>query len=46
MNVNAMTLGAAYAINMRYRGLYCLLFAGFLLSGCSALPDKPVRAAL
>lgn len=27
-------------------GLFYLLIAGFLLSGCSALPDKPVRAAL
>ncbi len=46
MNVNAMTLGAVCQNNYWARGLYCLLFGGFLLSGCSALPDKPVRAAL
>ncbi len=44
--MNAMNSGAAYARNIWARGRYCLLFAGFLLSGCSALPDKPVRAAL
>ena len=46
MNENAMNIGAACARNNWARGLYCLLIAGFLLSGCSALPDKPVRAAM
>ena len=27
-------------------GLFFVFFGGFLLSGCSALPDKPVRASL
>ena len=28
------------------KSLVCLFFGGFLLAGCSALPDKPVRASL
>jgi cholesterol transport system auxiliary component len=28
------------------KGLFCTVFGAFLLSGCSALPDKPVRAVL
>ena len=46
MNKNAMNIGAYNARNNWAEGLYCVLIAGFLLSGCSALPDKPVRASL
>ena len=46
MNLSAIESGACYARIYWARGLFCILFAGFLLSGCSALPDKPVRASL
>lgn len=46
MNLNAMYSGAAYTRIYWARRLFCMLFGGFLLSGCSALPDKPVRASL
>ena len=46
MNLSAIESGAAYARIYWTRGLFCLFFGGFLLSGCSALPDKPVRASL
>ena len=46
MNLSAIESGAAYARIYWIRGLFCLFFGGFLLSGCSALPDKPVRASL
>ena len=46
MNLNAMYSGSAYTRIYWARRLFCMLFGGFLLSGCSALPDKPVRASL
>ena len=38
-------LGAASARIHWARGLLCSLFGALLLVGCSALPDKPVRAS-
>ena len=46
MNLNAINSGAISACIYWAKSLFCMLFAGFLLSGCSALPDKPVRASL
>ena len=46
MNLNAINSGAFSARIHSAKSLFCMLFAGFLLSGCSALPDKPVRASL
>lgn len=49
MNPFTINSGAACSCIYWARGLFVLLvilFGGFLLSGCSALPDKPVRAAL
>ena len=46
MNLYAIYSGASYTGLYWARGLFCILFVGFLLSGCSALPDKPVRASL
>ena len=43
---NAINTGAACDRIYWAKGLFCMLFGGFLLSGCSALPDKPVRASL
>ena len=46
MNLNAINSGAVYVCIHWAKSLFCMLFGGFLLSGCSALPDKPVRASL
>ena len=36
--------GAAYAHSYWFLGVFISIFALFLMSGCSALPDKPVRS--
>ena len=46
MNITAIKSGAVCAHIYWAKGLFCMFFGGFLLSGCSALPDKPVRASL
>ena len=46
MNSNTIDSGAVSARFYWVKGLVCLFFGGFLLVGCSALPDKPVRASL
>ena len=46
MNFYAIKSGAASTLIYWAKGLLCMFFGGFLLSGCSALPDKPVRASL
>ena len=46
MNLNVIESGAACARICWDKGLFCLFFGVFLLAGCSALPDKPVRASL
>ena len=46
MNFNAIKSGAVNTLIYWAKGLLCMFFGGFLLSGCSALPDKPVRASL
>ena len=46
MNLNAIESGALYARIYWAKCLFSVFFGGFLLSGCSALPDKPVRASL
>ena len=46
MTINTIDSGAAYARIYWVAGLFCMLFGAFSLSGCSALPDKPVRASL
>ena len=46
MNLNAIESGALYARIYWTKCLFSVFFGGFLLSGCSALPDKPVRASL
>ena len=46
MNLNAIESGAACARICWDKGLFCMFFGVFLLAGCSALPDKPVRASL
>ena len=46
MNLSAIESGAAYTRIYWVKGLFCMFLGGFLLSGCSALPDKPVRASL
>ena len=43
---NAINSGAVCARIDWSKGLFIALFGVFLLSGCSALPDKPVRASL
>jgi cholesterol transport system auxiliary component len=43
---NAIYSGANCARIHWAKGVFGLLFGVFLLSGCSALPDKPVRASL
>ena len=43
---NAMQSGAACPHKTSATALYCMIFGLFLLSGCSALPDKPVRSAM
>ena len=45
-NLNAMQSGAARAHIHWSTALFCMFFGVFLLSGCSALPDKPVRASM
>ena len=46
MNFNAIESGAACARIYWAKDLFCMFFGVFLLAGCSALPDKPVRASL
>ena len=46
MNFNAIESGASYFRICWDKGLFCMFFGVFLLAGCSALPDKPVRASL
>ena len=46
MNSNAIDSRAGYTRFNWAVGLFGMLFGVFLLSGCSALPDKPVRASL
>ena len=46
MNLNAIESGADCARICLDKGLFCIFFGVFLLAGCSALPDKPVRASL
>ena len=46
MNLRAINSGATYPHYVRASGLYGLFFLAFLLAGCSALPDKPLRASL
>ena len=46
MNLRAIYSGAARAHFTWARGLFGLIFPAFLLAGCSALPDKPLRASL
>ena len=46
MNFNAIESGAACARIYWAKYLFCMFFGVFLLAGCSALPDKPVRASL
>lgn len=43
---NAIYSGAAYARIYWSKTLFAMLFGAILLAGCSALPDKPVRASL
>ena len=43
---SAIYSGAACAVFTPARGLFGLFLAVLLLAGCSALPDKPVRAIL
>lgn len=43
---NAMNSGAGCDLFIRARLVFCLIFAVSLLAGCSALPDKPLRASL
>ena len=43
---NAIISGAACACKYWTKGLFISVLGGFLLSGCSALPDKPVRASM
>lgn len=37
---------ASNARHKSARGVFCLIFTVFVLAGCSALPDKPVRAVM
>ena len=46
MNFNAIKSEAAYARICWGKGLFFIFLGFFLLAGCSALPDKPVRASL
>ena len=46
MNSNAMYSGAFSRRIYLATGLFCIFFGMLVLSGCSALPDKPVRAVL
>ena len=46
MNLNAINSGAAYAHIYWSKAIFGVLFGAFVLSGCSALPDKPLRASL
>ena len=46
MNLNAINSGAVSACINWVRGILCIFFGGVFLAGCSALPDKPVRASL
>ena len=46
MKSNAMYSGALSQRIYLATGLFCMFFGVLVLSGCSALPDKPVRAVL
>ncbi len=46
MTLNTINSVAVSARNDWSKALYCAFLGLFLLSGCSALPDKPVRAVL
>jgi len=46
MKLNTISSGAACSSICLAKGLFFMLFGAFLLAGCSALPDKPVRANL
>ena len=46
MTLNTINSGAACARITWLSGLFCVLFGMLWLTGCSALPDKPVRAVL
>ena len=46
MNFNAINSEATNQRIYWAKSLFCTLFGVFLLAGCSALPDKPVRANL
>ena len=46
VSVCAPDKGAKKARSTSARHLFGLIFAGLVLSGCSALPDKPVRAVM
>ena len=46
MNLNAINSGAVGDRIDWLKGLYIAFFGVFLLSGCSALPDKPLRASM
>ncbi len=43
---NAIDSRAAYARIYWFKGIFGMIFGAVLLTGCSALPDKPVRASL
>jgi cholesterol transport system auxiliary component len=43
---SAIDSGAACPRIHWFKTIFCTLFVVFFLAGCSALPDKPVRAAL
>ena len=43
---NAIKVGVAYARIYCAKSLFVSIFGVVLLSGCSALPDKPVRASM
>ena len=46
MNANTIYSGASCDRIYWAKGLFSILFGALVLSGCSALPDKPIRAAL
>jgi cholesterol transport system auxiliary component len=46
MTLTAIDSGASCARIYWAKSVFCILFGVFLLTGCSALPDKPVRAVL
>lgn len=46
MNLRTINSGAVSPRIYWTKSLFCMLFGAFLLVGCSALPDKPIRANL